>query len=118
MNVPFNRNDLILFTGDSITACGRDENDPASLGHGYVHLIGRYLIERNPDLNLRLRNTGISGNRSCDLLARWDRDCIDLKPDWVSILIGVNNAWRSFDSNDPTPIRSFARRIGSSARCA
>ena len=46
-------------------------------------------------------------NRVKDLRARWDKDCIDLKPDWVSILIGINDTWRRYDSNDPTSVDSF-----------
>lgn len=103
MNHPFNEGDLILFTGDSITDCERNRNDPASLGAGYVQMLAGQLEFEHPELNLRFRNTGISGDRTCDLLVRWDRDCIDLQPDWVSILIGVNNTWRRYDSNDPTP---------------
>jgi acyl-CoA thioesterase-1 len=87
---PFNEGDLILFTGDSITDCGRDRNDPASLGSGYVHMLAGQLRNEYAEMNLRFRNTGIGGDRTCHLLARWDEDCIDLQPDWVSILIGVN----------------------------
>ena len=56
---------------------------------------------------MRFVNRGISGNRVKDLRARWDKDCIDLKPDWVSILIGINDTWRRYDSNDPTSVDSF-----------
>lgn len=101
MSLPFREGDLILFTGDSITDCDRDRSDPASLGLGYVNMLVEHLRTERP--NLRFRNTGISGNRTGDLLARWDRDCIDLQPDWVSIMVGINNTWRRYDSNDPTP---------------
>ena len=99
----FKENDLILFTGDSITDCGRNRNDLKSLGDGYVNMVAGKLGLHHPELNLRFRNTGISGDRTCDLLARWDRDCIALQPDWISILAGINNTWRRYDSNDPTP---------------
>jgi lysophospholipase L1-like esterase len=99
----FKENELILFTGDSITDCSRNRSDPASLGEGYVNLLAAKLGVEHPELKLRFRNTGISGDRTGDLLARWDRDCIDLCPDWVSILVGINNTWRRFDSHDPTP---------------
>lgn len=51
-----------------------------------------------PEVFLRVTNSGISGNTSRDLIARFDRDVVDLKPDWVSICIGINDVWRQFDS--------------------
>ncbi|MEN8255155.1 MAG: SGNH/GDSL hydrolase family protein [Verrucomicrobiota bacterium] len=107
MSLPFKENDLILFTGDSITDCGRDRNDPASLGMGYAAMAASRLWMDNPELKLQVRNTGIGGDSTCHLLARWDEDCIDLNPDWVSIMIGVNNTWRRYDSNDSTPDNLF-----------
>jgi len=95
-------NNLILFTGDSITDCGRDYDNPASLGAGYVNMLAGRLASDYAELNLRFLNTGISGDRTCELLSRWSGDCIDLQPDWVSILLGVNNTWRRYDNNDPT----------------
>ncbi len=103
MSVPFKKDDLILFTGDSITDCGRDRNDPASLGMGYAAIIAGKLGFEHAELNLRFRNTGIGGDSTHHMLARWDTDCIGIKPDWVSILAGVNNTWRRYDQNDPTP---------------
>ncbi len=103
MSHPFSEGDLILFTGDSITDCGRDRNDAASFGTGYVQMLTGQLRFEYPELNLQFRNTGISGDRTGHLQVRWDRDCIDIQPDWVSILVGVNNTWRRYDSNDPTP---------------
>lgn len=98
----FRENDLILFTGDSITDSNRNRNNAQSLGEGYVNMLAARLGLQRPELNLRFRNTGISGDRTSDLLARWDADCIDLQPEWVSILVGINNTWRRYDSNDPT----------------
>jgi acyl-CoA thioesterase-1 len=103
MSIPFKQNDLILFTGDSITDCDRNRMDSASLGRGYAKIIADRLAADHTELGLKFINRGISGDRTCDLLARWDADCIDLKPDWVSILVGVNNTWRRYDQNDPTP---------------
>jgi len=99
----FKENDLILFAGDSITDCGRNRDDSQSLGEGYANRVAERLGLKHPELNLRFCNTGIGGDRTCDLLARWDADCIDLHSDWVSILVGINNTWRRYDSNDPTP---------------
>jgi lysophospholipase L1-like esterase len=103
MITPFKENDLILFTGDSITDGGRNRSDPQSLGEGYVDRVAARLGLDHPEMKLRFRNTGIGGDRTCDLLARWTADCIDLQPEWVSILVGINNTWRRYDSNDPTP---------------
>ena len=85
----------ILFTGDSITDCGRREAGVSSLGNGYVSFIAAELLERYPRLDPNIINTGISGNTTRDLLARWQPDCIDIKPDTLSILIGINDLWRS-----------------------
>jgi lysophospholipase L1-like esterase len=108
MNTSFKQNDLILFTGDSITDCHRNRQDPGLLGMGYAGMVAGRLGLNHAELNLRFRNTGISGDRTCDLLARWDADCIDLRPDWVSILVGINNTLRRYDSLEPTPIEVFA----------
>ncbi|MCK5676174.1 MAG: SGNH/GDSL hydrolase family protein [Verrucomicrobia bacterium] len=103
MSSPFKQNDLILFTGDSITDSGHDRSDSASLGTGYAHMLAGRLGFEHAELNLRFRNTGIGGDRTCDLLARWDEDCINIQPDWVSILVGINNTWQRYSQNDPTP---------------
>ena len=63
----------------------------------------------HPRLGLTFINKGISGNRAADLAGRWQQDCLDLKPDWVSILIGVNDCWRRYDANDPTPEEVFEK---------
>lgn len=111
MNIPFKENDLILFTGDSITDGTRNREcrfeDPAALGAGYVSILAGQLGLEFSEMNLGFRNTGISGDRTCDLLARWDADCIALQPNWVSILVGVNNTWRRYDADDPTPAAQF-----------
>ncbi len=103
MSIPFKANDLILFTGDSVTDCDRDRANPDSLGTGYASLLAGKLGLDHAELNLRFRNSGISGDRTGDLLGRWDADCINHQPDWVSILVGINNTLRRYDSNAPTP---------------
>jgi len=83
----------VLFQGDSITDCGRprDESD-WHLGLGYAQLIASYLPLRHPKLGVRFVNRGIGGDRVPSLQARWQADCIDIQPDWISILIGINDA--------------------------
>lgn len=88
--------ELVLFQGDSITDAGRDRTDPFSLGYGYPMMIDAWFSALYPAKHVRFANCGISGNRVKDLKARWDKDCIDLRPDWVSILIGINDCWRRY----------------------
>ncbi|MBC2594727.1 SGNH/GDSL hydrolase family protein [Ruficoccus amylovorans] len=109
MSLIFKADQTILFQGDSITDCARDREDHAGMGNGYASLAAAWLNAARPELNLTLLNRGISGNRAIDLSDRWQKDCLDLKPDWVSILIGVNDTWRRFDSNDPTSTEDYTR---------
>lgn len=97
----------ILFQGDSITDAGRDRNDPHHLGNGYPQFVAQMLREQFPDKELDFVNLGISGNRTCELVGRWQTDCIDWQPDVVSIMIGINDTWRAFDQNDPTTPEQF-----------
>ena len=87
----FKENSIILFQGDSITDCGRDREDPDSLGGGYVNLVTETVADRYSQSNLKFINRGISGDKIRDLQLRWDMECIDLKPDMLSILVGVND---------------------------
>lgn len=87
-------NNTIVFIGDSITDAGRREPAYSPLGYGYVHFAANQLFAKHPELNLNIINTGISGNTIRDLDARWKTDCLDLKPDILSILIGINDVWR------------------------
>lgn len=104
-------NSTVLFQGDSITDAGRSREDDSLLGGGYPAAVAELLAEKYPSLGVRVLNRGISGNRSKDLVGRWREDCLDLKPDLVSILIGVNDTWRRYDSNDPTSDADFERNL-------
>lgn len=84
-------NSVILFQGDSITDCGRSREDPENLGNGYVSIIKTMLSDKFSQHNLKFLNRGISGDKIKDLAIRWEKDCIDLKPDLISILIGIND---------------------------
>lgn len=97
----------ILFFGDSVTDCGRDYNDIESLGEGYVKYTVESLKLAYEDIEMCFINKGISGNRTIDLLNRLDADVITHQPDIVTILIGVNDTWRRYDSNDPTSAERF-----------
>lgn len=97
-------NARVLFIGDSITDAGRDRSDPESLGDGYVAVVARTYSGSS---GVRFLNRGVSGNRVRDLKARWQADCLDLRPDLLSIMIGVNDTWRRYDKNDPTSAEAF-----------
>jgi len=99
----------LLFQGDSITDCGRRE-EPLGIGHGFVRLIYSLLHAQYPEFHLKILNRGIGGNRVRDLQARWQSDCLDLKPDWVTLMIGINEVWRRYDSQDPTDPEVFERQ--------
>lgn len=86
----------IVFFGDSITDSDRDRDDDKSLGNGYVKVLADKLRPIYPDMDIELINKGVSGNEVCDLLARVQRDVIDLKPDAVVIMIGINNTVHQF----------------------
>lgn len=92
----------VLFQGDSITDAGRGALDPENLGSGYAMMAASWFSAAFPEKDVTFLNRGISGNRAVGLESRWERDCIDLKPNWVSIMIGINDTWRAFDSGDPT----------------
>lgn len=97
----------VLFQGDSITDCGRSREDDLNLGLGYPMMAAAWFQAQHPELGVKFINKGISGNRVVDLLDRWTKDCVALKPDWVSILIGINDTWRRYDSNDPTSAEAY-----------
>jgi len=100
-------NDTILFTGDSITDCGRDRLNPAHLGFGYVSYAAAQLQAAVASPALTIFNRGISGNRANDLVSRVQADLVQLKPTVVSILIGINDTWRRYDSKDATSAEVF-----------
>lgn len=98
----FRRGDKVLFIGDSITDCGRarpvGEGLFEALGTSYAADVAAQFTAMRPEMRIRFVNMGISGNQVRDLRARWQTDVFDLKPDWVSVLIGINDVWRQFDS--------------------
>jgi len=94
----FGNGNTILFQGDSITDAGREKvkelpNVAGSFGMGYAFLAASSLLNELPEKNLTIYNRGISGNKVFQLAERWQKDCLDLKPDVLSILIGVNDYW-------------------------
>ena len=98
----FEKGDKIVFIGDSISDFDRKRPVGEGLfnawGTSYVANVGATLTCMYPELHLRVVNMGVSGNQVRDLEARWQTDVLDLAPDWVSVLIGINDVWRQFDS--------------------
>lgn len=101
------QNDKILFQGDSITDVGRIRDNESDLGKGYPLIAASWFSSLYPDKRVEFINRGISGNRVRNLQERWQQDCIELNPTWVSIYIGINDTWRRYDRNDPTPVEQF-----------
>jgi lysophospholipase L1-like esterase len=91
----------LVCIGDSITDCGRaqpvGEGHLEALGTGYVYHVGAYLGAVHPRARIRVTNMGTSGNTVRNLAERWQRDVLDLSPQWLSIMIGINDVWRQFD---------------------
>jgi lysophospholipase L1-like esterase len=108
-------NSTILFQGDSITDCGRNRDaDPGpnarfGLGQGYALIAAAELLGTRPSDGLRFFNRGISGNRIVDLYARILSDTINLKPDILSILIGVNDTWHGKEHSNGVSVPKFER---------
>lgn len=99
--------DTVLLTGDSITDCGRNRSDPASLGQGYAFLVGSRLQAKIRSPSLRVRNTGVAGDRIVDLESRLESDILAHQPTVVSILIGINDTWRRFEGGEASPVAAF-----------
>lgn len=94
-------NSKLVMIGDSITDCERampvGEGLRGAIGKGYVSLVSGLLGTVYPQKNIRVVNMGISGDRVTELKRRWQTDVLDLNPDWLSIMIGINDVWRQFD---------------------
>jgi lysophospholipase L1-like esterase len=110
--VHLDKDDVILFQGDSITDWGRDHsksipNNTSALGNGYVIFAAGHLLLENPDKNLQIYNKGISGNKVYQLAERWDADCLTLKPNVLSIHIGVNDFWHTLTNGYTGTIETY-----------
>lgn len=97
----------ILFQGDSITDAGRNRDDYHDLGYGYPKYAAELIKNRHPDTDFEFIDLGISGHKVSDLRDRWQKDCIDIQPDLVSILIGVNDTWHHAGNRDWIPNDEF-----------
>lgn len=99
----------ILFQGDSITDAGRDRNmDFYNLGHGYASMTASQLGCEFPG-RFEFINRGLNGNKITDLYARMKSDIINLSPDVLTILIGVNDVWKEINSKSGTDTDKFEK---------
>ena len=105
----FADNDVVLFQGDSITDAGREKgqqlpNNVRAFGAGYAFIAASEMLNTLAERKLTIFNRGISGNKVFQLADRWQQDCLDLRPDVLSILIGVNDYWHKRNGQyDGTP---------------
>lgn len=102
---------IVLFQGDSITDCDRNRNILTHTGRGYAHLAAAYLMGNYPGKYV-CYNKGISGNRVVDLYARIKADILNLKPDYMSILIGINDVWHEYTYQNGVEAKKFERIYG------
>ncbi len=107
-----NDNDTILFQGDSITDAGRNKtnttpNSVPMLGNGYAFLASGNLLMHHATKNLKIYNRGISGNKVYQLAERWDADCLQIKPNILSIMIGVNDFWHTLSNGYTGTIETY-----------
>jgi lysophospholipase L1-like esterase len=110
--ISLNTNDIVLFQGDSITDAGRDKkkteaNNTACMGNGYALVAGSKLLVDNPDKKLQIYNKGVSGNKVFQLADRWDDDCLNLKPNVLSIFVGVNDYWHTLTNGYTGTIETY-----------
>lgn len=121
MSLIFKPKSLIEFIGDSITDFHRMDPAYQPLGNGYVHDIHRLLQTGYPELQLKVVNKGISGDRVTSLNARWHTDVLEVNPDYLFIYIGTNDVWRFFEGprEEAVALPEFAkiyRELVSSAK--
>ena len=86
----------ILFQGDSVTDAGRDRSNPADMGEGYPRYASAMIQDSYPDGSFDFVNLGISGNRTEHLVERLEADFIEVQPDIVSVMIGINDVWHHY----------------------
>ena len=101
----------ILFQGDSVTDAGRDRNDSHDMGNGYPKYASAMIADAYPDIDFEFVNLGISGNRTENLVARLQSDFVDVAPDMVILLIGVNDVWHHFSHNIETTPEYFESNL-------
>lgn len=102
--------DRILFQGDSITHAFRlpeEKSTSSQLGTGWVTLLAAQLQAEHPDWRLEILNRGECGHGVRELRERWQRDCLDLRPTVLNLLVGVNDTIGAMSWNRPCPVDLF-----------
>ena len=107
-------NDIILFQGDSITDAGRNRtslgfNNQSGLGGGYANLASAELLFKYPGKNLKIVNRGISGNKVYQLAELWDTDALSIKPNVLSILVGINDYWHTLSHGYKGTVETYRK---------
>lgn len=124
--ISIDKDDIILFQGDSITDSGRSRgglrpgapagavpqpppkpNTTGMLGNGYALMAASQLLLQHADKNLQFYNRGVSGNKVFEMAARWDVDALDIKPNVISIHIGVNDYWHTLTNGYKGTIENY-----------
>jgi lysophospholipase L1-like esterase len=116
--IPLRPGSVLLFQGDSITDADHDRNcpgpnDPRNFARGYAAMVMAHLLDRHAGLGLVGYNRGIAGDKIPQLQARWDADCLALKPDVLSLLAGVNDMYHKMDNRYDGTIDDYERGLRS-----
>ena len=119
MKTIFKAGSTVLFQGDSITDWGRDggllmdmfPEGGGALGKGYAYRAAKIYELLFPHNPVNFVNRGVSGDRCQNLLERYQKDILEVKPDYLSIMIGINDTWRRYDSNDITSKEQFETNL-------
>lgn len=109
----FKENATVLFQGDSVTDCSRNRNHDcktaAIMGDGYPRMFMQMYDMLFPNHTVKFVNRGVSGDKIADLLNRYDEDFKAVNPDFISIMIGINDTWHGFEEGTQTSVENFAR---------
>lgn len=100
-------NATVLFQGDSITDASRNREVGENLGDGYAMIAAALFSAKYPEKNVRFLNRGVSGNTVKNLKERWQEDCLDLKPTWVSIMIGINDTGQTMNKTNHVSLEAY-----------
>jgi lysophospholipase L1-like esterase len=102
----------VVFIGDSITDCGRRDT-AAPYGSGYMSLVRALVTARFPERELEWVNRGVGGDTVRDLAARWEDDAVAERPDWLSVMIGINDIWRGYGDrpDEAVPLDEYERTL-------
>ncbi|MCL2322138.1 MAG: SGNH/GDSL hydrolase family protein [Oscillospiraceae bacterium] len=95
-----NKASTIVFQGDSITAGNIISCNENSLGDGYVFFIDTYIKSIYPEYDVNIVNKGVDGDSILNLKKRWKETCVNLHPDIITLLIGINDIWDKYYSDN------------------